>query len=93
MDVVGVRPPGRLSASSAIVQAAVSVNRALNLPVSFSEGSTDANFPMSLGIPAIAIDTGGNGVGAHAVNESFNTTDAWQGVQRALLLAIALAQP
>lgn len=93
VDVVGVRPPGRSSASSAIVQAAVSVNKALDLPVSFAEGSTDSNFPMSLRIPAITIDTGGSGTGVHTVDELFNTTDAWKGTQRALLLVLALAQP
>ncbi|MSO56542.1 MAG: M20/M25/M40 family metallo-hydrolase [Acidobacteria bacterium] len=93
VEVVGVRPSGRSSVSSAIVQAAVSVNKALNLPVSFGEGSTDSNFPISLGIPAITIDTGGTGTGAHTVDELFNTSDAWKGTQRALLLALALAQP
>jgi hypothetical protein len=71
----------------------VSVTRALNLPVSFAEGSTDSNLPLSLGIPAVTIDGGGKGSGAHTEEEAFDTTDAWQGTQRALLLAIALAQP
>lgn len=93
MDVVGVRPAGRASANSAIVQAAVSVQRALNFPVSFAEGSTDSNYPLSLNIPSITIDTGGSGSGVHTLDEAFNTTDAWKGTQRALLLAIALAQP
>ena len=45
---------------------------------------------MSLGIPAITIDGGGRGTDAHALVESFDTTDSWKGTQRALLLAIAL---
>ncbi|HEV3217418.1 MAG TPA: M20/M25/M40 family metallo-hydrolase [Vicinamibacterales bacterium] len=93
LDVVGVRPPGRASLSSPIVQTAISVQKALNLPVSFAEGSTDSNLPLSLGIPALTIDTGGTGFGVHTEQESFDTTDAWKGTQRALLLAIALAQP
>jgi tripeptide aminopeptidase len=93
MDVVGVRPPGRLSLQSPMMQAAVSVQKALNFPVSFAEGSTDANLPLSLNIPSITIDTGGAGSGVHTEEESFNTTDAWKGSQRALLLTIALAQP
>jgi tripeptide aminopeptidase len=93
LDVVGVRPPGRASPTSSIIQAAVSVQRALNLPVSFAEGSTDSNFPLSVNIPSVTIDTGGTGSGVHTVDEAFNTTDAWKGTQRALLLAIALAQP
>ena len=48
--------------------------------------------PMSLGIPAITIDGGGGGRGAHALDESYDTTDSWMGTQRAMLLAIALAQ-
>ena len=90
--LVGNRPAGRTPAESPIVLAAVSVTKALDLPVSLDEGSTDSNIPMSLGIPAITIDGGGRGTGAHALDESFDTTDSWQGTQRALLLAIALAQ-
>ena len=93
LDVVGVRPPGRSSLNSPIVQAAVSVQKALNFPVSFAEGSTDSNLPLSLGIPALTIDTGGSGTGVHTEQESFDTTDAWKGTARALLLTIALAQP
>ena len=74
------------------MQTAISVTRALGFPVTLDEGSTDANFPMSLGIPAITIDGGGRGRGAHALDESFDTTDSWMGTQRALLLTIALAQ-
>jgi di/tripeptidase len=74
------------------MQVAVGVSRALQLPVSLDEGSTDGNVPMSLGIPAVTIDGGGRGQGAHSLSESFNATESWKGTQRGLLLAIALAQ-
>jgi tripeptide aminopeptidase len=90
--LVGNRPAGQTPADAPIVQAAVSATRALGLPVSLDEGSTDANYPMSLGIPAITIDGGGRGTDAHALSESFDVTDSWKGTQRALLLTIALAQ-
>ena len=93
IEVVGQRPAGRALPTSPIVQAAVSVTKALDIPVSFSEGSTDSNLPISLGIPALTIDTGGRGSGAHSEAETFDTTDAWRGTQRALLLAVALSQP
>ena len=93
IDTVGMRPAGRLPSSAPIVQAAISVSKALNLPLSFSEGSTDANLPLSLGIPAVTIDAGGRGSGAHTENETYDATDAWKGTQRAILLTIALAQP
>lgn len=93
IETVGRRPAGRLPSSAPIVQAAISVSKALNLPLSFAEGSTDANLPLSLGIPAITIDAGGRGSGAHTENETYDATDAWKGTQRAILLTIALAQP
>jgi tripeptide aminopeptidase len=91
-DLVGNRPAGRAPETAPIVQAAVGVTKALGFPVTLDEGSTDANYPQSLGIAAITIDGGGRGRGAHALDESFDTTDSWMGTQRALLLTIALAQ-
>jgi acetylornithine deacetylase/succinyl-diaminopimelate desuccinylase-like protein len=92
-DLVGDRPAGRVPESAPIVQTALSVTRALGLQGSLREGSTDANVPMSLGIPGITIGGGGQGIGAHSPGESFDSKDSWQGAQRAVLLAIALTQP
>jgi tripeptide aminopeptidase len=92
-QLVGDRPAGRTPGDSPLVVAAVSATKALGLPVSLDEGSTDSNIPMNMGIPAITIDGGGRGSGAHALNEAFDSTNSWQGTQRALLIAIALAQP
>jgi tripeptide aminopeptidase len=90
--LVGNRPAGQTAANAPILQATVSVTRALGFPVTLDEGSTDSNIPMNLGIPAVTIDGGGRGRDAHALNEQFDQTNSWQGSQRALLLAIALAQ-
>jgi tripeptide aminopeptidase len=90
--VVGNRPAGRVAADAPIVQAAVSVTRALGLPVTLDEGSTDSNIAMSLGIPAITVDGGGSASGTHSIAEVFDSTDSWRGTARALLLAIALAE-
>ena len=89
---VGVRPPGSTPSSDYTVVAATSVTKALGLPVEWSQGSTDSNVPMGLGIPAITIDGGGEGKDAHALTEAFDTKDSWKGTQRALLVAIALAR-
>jgi len=70
----------------------VSVTSALGIGVTLDEGSTDSNVAMSLKIPAVTIDGGGRGTGSHSLEETFDTTNAWQGAQRALLLAVALAQ-
>ena len=92
-QLVGDRPAGRTPESSPIVQRALEVSRCLGLPVSLREGSTDANIPMSLGIPAITISGGGAGKGAHSLAETFDTRDSWKGAQRALLLTVALTEP
>ena len=91
-ELVGLRPAGRTPESSAIVQTALAATRALGIDVALREGSTDANVPMNLGIPAITIGGGGAGTGAHSLNETFDTRDSWRGTQRALLLAVALAR-
>jgi acetylornithine deacetylase/succinyl-diaminopimelate desuccinylase-like protein len=91
-DLVGSRPAARTPESAAIVQRALSVTAALGLTADLGEGSTDANIPMSLGIPAITIDGGGAGQGAHSLEESFDPIDSWKGTQRALLLVLALTR-
>jgi acetylornithine deacetylase/succinyl-diaminopimelate desuccinylase-like protein len=92
-SLVGDRPAGRTPGDSPIVVTAIAVTKALGFPVTLDEGSTDSNIAISMGIPAITIDGGGRGTGAHALDEVFDTTNSWQGTQRALLLAVALAQP
>jgi acetylornithine deacetylase/succinyl-diaminopimelate desuccinylase-like protein len=89
---VGNRPAASTPPDSPIVRTAEAVHRVLNLPFYLSESSTDSNVPMSLHIPALTIGSGGRGDGAHALTESFDTTDAWLGTGRALLLTVALAE-
>jgi acetylornithine deacetylase/succinyl-diaminopimelate desuccinylase-like protein len=90
--LIGDRPAGRTPDQSAIVTAAVAAGEALGLSLGFSESSSDANLPMSLKIPAIAIGAGGGPRNTHTLEESFDTTDSWKGTQYALLLTIALAR-
>jgi tripeptide aminopeptidase len=92
-DLVGDRPAGSTPDGAPIVQTAIAVTKALGFAANLGEGSTDANVPMSLKIPAITIGAGGRGTGAHALGETFDTTDSWLGTERALLLTIALARP
>ena len=91
MELVGDRPAGFTPRDAPIVETAVSVTRALGLPVSLGEGSTDANLAMSRRIPAIGVAAGGRGTGSHSLGETFETSEAWRGTQRLLLIAIALA--
>jgi len=91
-ELVGDRPAGSQPESAPIVKKANEALLALGFNGPIGIGSSDANYPLSLGIPSLDIGGGGRGTEAHALGESFDTTDAWKGTQRALLLVIALAQ-
>jgi hypothetical protein len=52
--------------------------------------STDANVPLSLGIPAIAIGGGGAGGGAHTSQEWFRPEGRDLGLKRILLVLLLL---
>jgi hypothetical protein len=89
--LVGSRPAARQDESSPIVRQAIAITRAVGGAAVLREGSTDANIPISMSVPALTIGGGGSGTGAHSLAETFDTTNSWQGTERALLLAIALA--
>ncbi len=91
-DLVGDRPVGRTRSTLPIVDTAISVTEIIGLPVRLGAGSTDANIPMSLGIPALTIGGGGKSSGVHSFGETFDSTDSLKGTQRAILLAIALTE-
>jgi acetylornithine deacetylase/succinyl-diaminopimelate desuccinylase-like protein len=90
--LVGDRPAGNTPADAPMVRTAVAVASALGRTVRPGEGSTDSNYPISLGIPAITVGGGGRGRDAHALTENFDTTDSWLGTQWVTLLAVALSQ-
>src|SRR5438093_2748106 len=85
-ELVGDRPAGSTPESSPIVRHGLAAATVLGFNANLGEGSTDSNLPMSLGVPSITIGGGGRGRDAHALTESFDTTDAWMGTQHALLL-------
>jgi len=89
---IGVRPAGSQPAGAPIVVAALEAGRAAGIEPRLNAGSTDSNIPISMGIPAVTIDGGGKGQGAHSpATETFDTTDSHRGTQWALLLTLALA--
>jgi tripeptide aminopeptidase len=69
MKLIGDRPSGQTPATAPIVQIADAVVIAAGMTPRHSYSSTDSNIPMSLGIPAITLDSGGRGGRAHALDE------------------------
>ena len=69
VKLIGDRPAGGTPATADIVKIATSVMQAKGLTPRPSFSSTDSNLPMSLGIPAITIGSGGKGGRAHSLDE------------------------
>jgi acetylornithine deacetylase/succinyl-diaminopimelate desuccinylase-like protein len=93
LKLIGDRPSGQTPRDSAIVETAAAVVRAMGRTPRFSVSSTDANLPISLGIPAITIDSGGRGGRAHALDEWIDVekTSSLEGIRSALTLLLTLA--
>ncbi len=56
-----------------------------------SDRSTDANIPLSMGIEAIAIGAGGNGGGAHSLQEWYEPAERELGLKRVLLTLLGVS--
>jgi len=92
VDTIGIRPTGGQADSAPIVQTALAAGKALGFTSSTTASSTDANIPISLGIPAIRIGGGGDAEGAHSLGEWYDDgPNGYLGPQWAALLVAALA--
>jgi di/tripeptidase len=69
LKVIGDRPAGGTPATSELVKVAQQAVQAQGLQPELTASSTDANLPMSLGVPAITIGSGGSGGRAHSLDE------------------------
>lgn len=89
--VIGDRPSGETPPRDPLVQAAEAVTYALGQKPELVGSSTDANVPMALGIPSIAIGVGGDSGGIHTTDEWYSNENGALGVERALLIILAAA--
>lgn len=79
LELIGQRPPGKIAAAHPLVRLAQRALQDLGLQPTLTIGSTDANIPLSRGLPAICIGLS-TGFGAHTVNEYINTLPLAQGL-------------
>ena len=89
---LGDRPSGATDEKHPLVQAALAATRALGGAPALAAASTDANIPISRGIPAIAIGAGGRGGDAHLLTEWYENENGTAGIMRALLVILAMQQ-
>ncbi len=82
---IGSRPGGRLSEDAPILRFVRAVDQHLGVRSHLDCASTDANIPLSMGLPAISIGAGGTGGGAHTPQEWFHPDGRELGLRRVLL--------
>jgi tripeptide aminopeptidase len=86
---IGSRPGGALREDAPMVEMMRAVDGYLGVRSHLDCSSTDANIPLSLGIPAVSIGAGGQGGGAHSAAEWFSPDGRDAGLRR-ILLALCL---
>jgi acetylornithine deacetylase/succinyl-diaminopimelate desuccinylase-like protein len=87
VEVIGDRPGGETPASHELVTSALEATRLAGRTPELGSASTDANVPISLGIPAIALGAGGRGGDAHTPQEWFENIEGSAGIGRLLTVA------
>lgn len=92
VETIGDRPSGETPATASLVRLAVAATAALGERPELVASSTDANLPISVGIPAIAIGVGGDSGGIHTTEEWYANERGALGIERALLIALLAAE-
>jgi len=93
VKLIGARPSGRTSPDTPIARFAAEAVTASGLTPAFSFSSTDANLPISLGIPALRLNSGGNSDRSHSLEEWIDVekTASVRGIRIVLLTLLACA--
>jgi tripeptide aminopeptidase len=92
LELIGDRPAAELAEDSMMLEMLRGVDRHLGLATEQRVGSTDANIPLSMGIPAVAIGTGGVGGNIHTLQEWYDPTGRETALRRILLTLLAVTQ-
>ena len=92
IETIGERPAAALPDSSPLIETVRAVDRHLGLRTEFRIGSTDANLPLSLGIPAMAMGGGGTGGGIHTLAEWYDPAGREVALRRILLAVLDTAE-
>ncbi|MBK6488116.1 MAG: M20/M25/M40 family metallo-hydrolase [Gemmatimonadetes bacterium] len=92
LEVIGDRPGGALAGNAFLGQAAFDATRLVGRTPESAVASTDANIPLHLGIPAIAVGAGGRGGDVHTSREWFENRDGVLGLVRAMTVLVATAE-
>ena len=91
--LIGDRPFGQISIGAPIVQTAIAVVQTFGMTPTYTMSSTDSNIPMSMGIPAITLESGGTGSRNHTLEEWIDVekTTSVKGIHIAMGILLSLA--
>ena len=92
IEPTGNRPAADLPQNSPLLESVHAVDRHLSIRTEQRIGSTDANLPLALGIPAIAIGAGGTGGGIHTTDEWYDTRNRELALRRVLLVLLDVCE-
>lgn len=92
IESIGERPAAKLPDDAHILTTLRAVDRHLHIQSHTRIASTDANIPLSLGVEAVSLGSGGSGGGVHSLQEWFDATGRDLALRRILLLLLGLAQ-
>ncbi len=88
---IGDRPAGMRPADCPVLQVSRSALEALGQKLTnYGVSSTDANAPVSMGIPATCLSSGGIQYKCHTIHEYFDKVDIHLGPQLLILTAVGL---
>jgi acetylornithine deacetylase/succinyl-diaminopimelate desuccinylase-like protein len=92
IEKIGDRPAASLPGDSPLLDTLRAVDRHLGLSTDLRLGSTDANIPLSLGVPSLSMGAGGDGGGAHTQAEWYCAKNREAGLRRVMLLTLAMLE-
>ena len=94
MKEIGARPAAELNEQTPVLNYVRAVDAYLGIRSRLDCSSTDANIPLSIGIPAVSIGAGGQGGGAHTLKEWYSPEGRDLGLKRIFLtLSLLLRDP
>lgn len=89
INKIGNRPSGIVEESVPLIQKTIAATQYMGVEPRLTIGSTDSNIPISLGVPAVTIGRGGDGGGAHSLDEWWINKEGYKSIQLALLILLS----
>ena len=89
INKIGNRPYGKVEESVPLIQRTIAATQYMGVEPRLTIGSTDSNIPISIGVPAVTIGRGGEGGGAHSLDEWWINKDGYKSIQLALLILLS----